>query len=229
MCIIIFAELAQSCLESACRTRSVAVYYGENQSSQVAIHLKNQPIGPFALWICFPHQIACFKAPPWSRFDVHFLDQVCCCRLLNNHLNVHLVLNALLVSTVSTAPWECVATLWWGLVCTGPSMCLDLLHLTVPPLPQPPPALACSLLLGISSLPVRDGIHASTTGQLTHLSLSHTHIHNHKPICFLTRACVGVWHFLFKTLSSELWNLKFHSWLLLEVGSDAKFSVLTAA
>lgn len=82
-----------------------------------------------------------------------------------------------------------------GLVSPGPSMCLDLLHLTVPPLPQPPPALACSLLLGISSLPVRAGIHASTTSQLTHL-FTHTHTHRHT-MCFLMRACVGVWLFIF--------------------------------
>lgn len=56
--------------------------------------------------------------------------------------------------------------------CTGMyssiSMCLDLLHLTVTPLPQPPPALACSLLLGVSSLLVRVGIHTSSTCPFTH-------------------------------------------------------------
>lgn len=59
------------------------------------------------------------------------------------------------------------------------SMCLDMLHLTVTPLPQPPPPLACNLLLGVSSPPVRAGTHSpsimSTHPTVTHsLSQSHT-------------------------------------------------------
>lgn len=55
------------------------------------------------------------------------------------------------------------------------SMCFDLLHLTVTPLPQPPPALACSLLLGVSSPHVRVGIYTSPTCQLNPPSLTCTH------------------------------------------------------
>lgn len=56
-------------------------------------------------------------------------------------------------------------------------MCFDLLHLTVTPLLQPPPALACRLLLGVSFPPVRVGIHTPPASLLTPPSLVHTHIH----------------------------------------------------
>lgn len=75
------------------------------------------------------------------------------------------VLNvALFARRCFTALFIMSAGLFWA--------CLNLLPLTVTPLPQPPPPLACSLLHGVSSPPVRVGIHTSPAS---------LNIHPHSP------------------------------------------------